>query len=261
MEVQLIGQKFFENLNQFEKTTIKSRWDRVAMVTEGSYTFYPDNGTKTQTICKNEIAFFPASTTITRTLSAPLTYYHVSFATQAEDPFRLALPSGKLTLPEEQTTAIFNSMKEAFLMPNNQELIEHVIERIFVENYLFGEKKQISNRPLSDEVLRAIRYMNAHLQEKIDMDLLADHVYLSHTGLIWKFRQELNTTPQKYLTMLRMRYAKQLLLDHDYTVTEIAELCGYSNPFYFTNAFHQHEGQSPTEFRKSYLERLEKNLL
>ena len=174
--------------------------------------------------------------------------------TQADHPFRMALPTGKLELPNEQSTSIFNSMKRVILMPDNRELLEHMIEHVLTEHYLFCKTDKVHARPLSEEVLDTIRYMNRHLSEKLDMDALAARVYLSHTGLIWKFRQELNTTPSKYLILLRLRYAKQLLLDHDYTVTEIAETCGYANPYYFTNAFHAYTGMSPTEFRKAHLD-------
>ena len=136
------------------------------------------------------------------------------------------------------------------LLPNNQELITHIIEHIFAEYYLFGKSKKTSLKPLSNEVTGTINYMNRNLDKKIDMDQLASRVFLSHSGLIWKFKKELNTTPLHYLNLLRLRYAKQLLLTHPYNITQISELCGYSNPFYFTNLFHKHTGMSPTEFRK-----------
>ena len=257
MQIQLIGQSY-EDIIQFKKTNLKNKWDMIVLMVEGSYSILADGELTPRIISDKEIVFIPAGTTMSRSLLAPSTFYRLSFMAQAEHPFRLALHLGKLKLPAEQLASIFNSIRQAFLIPNNQELIEHIIEHILAENYLFGKKDRIANRPLSEEVLRVIRYMNGHLHEKIDIDALAERVYLSHTGLIWKFKQELNTTPSQYLTMLRLRYAKQLLLDHDYTVTEIAELCGYSNPYYFTNVFHRYTGQSPTEFRRSYPERPEK---
>ena len=95
--------------------------------------------------------------------------------------------------------------------------------------------------------------MRKNFDKRIDMDELAKEVFLSHSGLIWKFKRELNTTPSNYLGILRLRYAKQLLLNYPYSITEISEMCGYSNPYYFTNAFHRAFGMSPTDFRKHYL--------
>lgn len=254
MQVQLISQFFFEGREQFKKSSVNFRWDRIVMVASGSFSFLVEGEEKPRCVRENEIVFIPAGTSITRNILEPMTSYHISFITQADHPFHLALRLGKLKLPAEQIASIFQSMKRVALMPHNQELLEHIVEHILVEHYLFGKSNHVSCRPLSEEVLGTIRYMNRHLSEKINMDELAARVYLSHTGLIWKFRQELNTTPSKYLILLRLRYAKQLLLHHDYTVTEVAELCGYTNPYYFTNAFHQYTGKSPTDFRKSYSE-------
>ena len=87
------------------------------------------------------------------------------------------------------------------------------------------------------------------------MDELAAHVFLSHSGLIWKFKNELNTTPSNYLIILRLQHAKQLLLNYSYNITEISEMCGYQSPYYFTKAFHRHVGMSPTQFRKYHLKK------
>ena len=91
------------------------------------------------------------------------------------------------------------------------------------------------------------------LDEKIDIDIHAANVYLSHSALIWKFRQELNTTPSQYLIHIRLRYAKHLLINTNYSITQISELCGYTNPFYFTNAFRKYTGKNPTSFREHHL--------
>ena len=144
------------------------------------------------------------------------------------------------------------------MLPDNRELLTHVIEHTFMQNYLFGNTEKVKFKPFSDEVESAIRYMRNNFYKKIDMDELAERVFLSHSGLIWKFKKELNTTPSNYLCILRLSYAKQLLLNHPYSITEISEMCGYSNPYYFTNAFHKYSGMSPTEFRNRYLKRNEK---
>ncbi len=253
MQIELINQHYIENLSEFKTPIMKRGWDVLIMVVEGTYVIHPEGRKKPIALRKHEIAFIPAGTKFSRSLTEPPTYYHISFRADADHPFRFSLPPCKLNIPEEQVIPIFNSMERAFPMPDNRELITHLAERILTENYLFGKSKKVHLPHLSEEILSTVRYMNAHLHEEINIDVLAARVYLSHTGLIWKFKHELGTTPSQYLILLRLRYAKQLLLNHPYSITEISEMCGYANPYYFTNAFRKYSGLSPTAFRKHYI--------
>ncbi|MDD6827860.1 MAG: AraC family transcriptional regulator, partial [Oscillospiraceae bacterium] len=44
---------------------------------------------------------------------------------------------------------------------------------------------------------------------------------------------------------------QSLLENTDYTIAEIANTVGYTNPLYFSRLFHKHIGVSPKEYRKS----------
>ena len=58
-------------------------------------------------------------------------------------------------------------------------------------------------------------------------------------------------TPLEYLTDLRMKKAEIMLSSlwtRDYSVSEIAELCGFDNALYFSRVFRKHFGCSPSDF-------------
>ena len=253
MQVDLINQSYIENRTEFKITTLKRKWDILIMVSEGEYSVFLKEKQKRIVLKKNDIMLIPAGVEFDREILSPLSCYHISFYPQADHPFYLCASLGRFKLPSEQSEAIFKSVERAFMLPDNRELLTHIVEHVFAENYLFGSKERAKSKPISDEIENAIRYMRKNFDKKIDIDELAEHVFLSHSGLIWKFKRELNTTPSNYLGILRLRYAKQLLLNYPYSITEIAEMCGYSNSYYFTNAFRRYSGMSPTEFRKHYL--------
>lgn len=253
MQIELINQSYQEGLEEFKLKSFKRKWNILTMVVEGEYAITFKETQKTLVLRKNEIALVPAEMEVERSVRAALTYYHIAFYAQADHPFYLAAAPGKLNIPREQVDGIFATMKRAFLLPDNRELITHTVERVFVEHYLSGNGAGAHFRPLSEEVESAIRYMRSNFDKKIDMDELAEQVFLSHSGLIWKFKRELNTTPSNYLSILRLRHAKHLLLNYSYSITEISERCGYSTPFYFANAFCRYAGMSPTAFRKHHL--------
>lgn len=64
------------------------------------------------------------------------------------------------------------------------------------------------------------------------------------------FRKETGTTPHKYLTNLRLQSAAAMLRS-DYStssITEVAHLCGFRNPLYFSRLFKKKYGLSPKEY-------------
>lgn len=67
------------------------------------------------------------------------------------------------------------------------------------------------------------------------------------------FKKEIGMSPLEYLTSLRMKSAEKLLTamwTNEYSVTEIAQMCGYDDSLYFSRVFKKHFGCSPTSFAK-----------
>lgn len=70
------------------------------------------------------------------------------------------------------------------------------------------------------------------------------------------FKKEVGVTPHEYLIRLRMQRAKAILLSgvtnrySDYTVTQIAEACGFSEPLYFSRVFKKYFGIAPSFYIK-----------
>lgn len=65
------------------------------------------------------------------------------------------------------------------------------------------------------------------------------------------FKKELGISPLEYITSLRMKNAERLLsavLTGGYAIAEIARMCGYDNPLYFSRVFRKYYGCSPTQF-------------
>lgn len=69
------------------------------------------------------------------------------------------------------------------------------------------------------------------------------------------FKKETGATPYEYLLKQRMELAERLLTGgitnkfSEYSVSQIAEACGYSEPLYFSRVFKQYFGVSPSEYK------------
>ena len=64
------------------------------------------------------------------------------------------------------------------------------------------------------------------------------------------FTNHLGTSPKQYIIDLRLKRAKQLLSEDVRSVREISENCGFSNPYHFARLFKEHEGLTPSEYRR-----------
>ena len=253
MQINLINCLLFENLDAFRRPNLQLGFDLLMLVEDGSCTVFCGGRKKPFTLVRGDVALLPANFEIHREVLSTLTFYQFAFYGEPDHPFYRAAGSGKLALTREQREAIFQSVRRAYLRTGSRELMAQIIGYIFAENCLFGKSSQESVEPLSEEVSNTVQYLNRHLGERIDMNSLAARVYLSHSALIWKFKHELGTTPSQYLIHLRLRNARHLLLTTNSSIAEIAEICGYANPYYFTNAFHRYAGRSPTDFRAYHL--------
>ena len=65
------------------------------------------------------------------------------------------------------------------------------------------------------------------------------------TLFLQSFRRVTGTTPKQYILGLRLEYARDLLLETDVPVAQVAERCGFSDSFYFSRCFKRYFGYSP----------------
>lgn len=67
------------------------------------------------------------------------------------------------------------------------------------------------------------------------------------------FKKEVGMSPLEYMTGLRMKSAETLLTAmwaNEYTITEIAQMCGFEDSLYFSRVFKKYYGCAPSNFVK-----------
>jgi AraC family transcriptional regulator len=92
--------------------------------------------------------------------------------------------------------------------------------------------------------------MNLHLKNKLSMTEIAARVSMSYVHFNRRFTAYTGISPVQYLISARVKKSKELLLNTDLSISDIAEACGFDNHYYFSNTFKNGEGISPSSFRK-----------
>lgn len=62
------------------------------------------------------------------------------------------------------------------------------------------------------------------------------------------FKKTFKMSPVRFVTKMRIDYAKELLVTNRWSVSEIAEMCGFSNAYYFSNVFKKQTGFPPSQY-------------
>lgn len=102
-------------------------------------------------------------------------------------------------------------------------------------------------------------YLEIHYVEGITVERAAEFVGVDRTHYTKQFRKAYGVTPIQYIQQLRMKEAKQLIEQTNYTMTEIAQSVGYPDLFTFSKAFKKMVGVSPKEYRIKQSSRREEN--
>lgn len=118
----------------------------------------------------------------------------------------------------------------------------------FCKAYL--EQVQTINQNISNVIKLAVEYINENYSKKIILDHVAAHVFLNRSYLSQLFKKEMGISFGNYLERVRIDKAKELIRSSNKTMSEIAELVGFSNQNYFTKVFKKVMGVSPMRYKK-----------
>ena len=83
---------------------------------------------------------------------------------------------------------------------------------------------------------------------------VADTLSVSDSYLRRIFKATYSESPIEYLTRIRIENAKRMLESEYHSIADIAALCGFRSVSYFIQSFKEHEGITPSAYRRSHLE-------
>jgi len=92
---------------------------------------------------------------------------------------------------------------------------------------------------------QVIQMMEAAVEEPISPADLAEDVGMSTRQLERLFRRYLNRSPKRYYMELRLSKARNLLMQTDMSVINVALACGFASPSHFSKCYRAHYSTTP----------------
>lgn len=152
----------------------------------------------------------------------------------------------------------FNNLEREYNRPDRLKILQDSLE-IQIAALLLREFKTNLSRyaPLLQNadsyICTAQEYIRAYCNLNITLTDICENIHVSEYHFIRMFVKKVGITPHRYLLMVRMEKAKELLGEKQYSVAETAMLSGYESISAFSTAFKKLTGVSPVDYKKQLI--------
>ncbi|SUZ31406.1 HTH-type transcriptional regulator CdhR [Roseibaca ekhonensis] len=102
------------------------------------------------------------------------------------------------------------------------------------------------------KLARVIEIMESHIEDPISPSDLAEAVDMSTRQLERLFRRYLNRSPKRYYMELRLERARNLLMQTDMSVINVALAAGFTSPSHFSKCYRAHYDTTPYRERGAH---------
>ncbi len=103
------------------------------------------------------------------------------------------------------------------------------------------------------QVRRALGFMQNRFREDVTVESICQELNICRRSLERRFAEQLGRTPWEMLCHIRVDTAKSLLVNANHSISQIAEMSGFSNAERFCVVFKRITGKRPSDFRQPYL--------
>ncbi|MDO5398622.1 MAG: AraC family transcriptional regulator [bacterium] len=113
---------------------------------------------------------------------------------------------------------------------------------------LLPDKAEITH----PSVAKLTHYMNDNYNKSLTLESAAQMLNMNRSYLSKLFHNNTGFTFKNYLSIIRIKHAKELLTKTNKPITAIAYECGFDDSNYFSTVFKKSEEISPLEYRRKF---------
>ncbi len=108
--------------------------------------------------------------------------------------------------------------------------------------------RQVEPQPIQ----RAKQYIREFITMPLTLQEISSYVGYNPSYFSTYFKKETGQSLRQYITQTRVDYAKQLILEENLRIGDVAESVGFNDKKYFEKIFKKTTGMTPVEYRKRY---------
>lgn len=143
------------------------------------------------------------------------------------------------------------SLNESSSVSPNRQYLKHLLMCILLR--VISLMPNLSSEPapnIQRPIQNSLQYLRVHFRENPQLCDAAKIAHYNSSYFSSAFHKETGMTYSEYLNMLKINYAKELLLSTDLKINDLYYKCGFKSHSNFLRLFHEQTGLTPTQFRK-----------
>ncbi|MBW5445812.1 helix-turn-helix domain-containing protein [Cohnella sp. CFH 77786] len=140
----------------------------------------------------------------------------------------------------KQFTQVWMSKQPGYVMQSR------ALFMLIVHRLLTITNRNTSLLKADQRVNQVLEYVAEHYPEELDLSGMAEIVNLHPVYLGKLFKKNMGCSFKEYLNMIRVNHAEMLLSTGGFSVTQVAERCGFRDISYFSNVFKSVKGYPPS---------------
>ncbi|MGO4855199.1 GlxA family transcriptional regulator [Phaeovulum sp. W22_SRMD_FR3] len=147
-------------------------------------------------------------------------------------------------------TASIDLMLKIIAADHGEELANTVADQLIYNSIRTDQDSQRLSIPTRigvrhPKLAQVIQRMEGHIEDPISPAKLAEEVGMSTRQLERLFRRYLNRSPKRYYMEIRLQKARNLLMQTEMSVINVALACGFASPSHFSKCYRAHYGTTP----------------
>lgn len=123
---------------------------------------------------------------------------------------------------------------------------------LFLSELISRTNERSGKDDTQEYLVRAVEYIREEYAAPIRVDDVAFKVGVSRSQLYRAFMREFDVSPNQYIRQYRIQEACALLSSSNLSISAVAAAVGFTDPLYFSRAFHEVKGLSPSQYRQKY---------
>jgi transcriptional regulator GlxA family with amidase domain len=102
-----------------------------------------------------------------------------------------------------------------------------------------------------ESLIKVAQLMEENIEKPLSLDEIASATVLSRRQIERLFKRHLNCVPKRYYLQLRLRRARELLLQTSMPIIDITTACGFQSPPHFSRCYRAQFGCPPSAERQA----------